>query len=412
MSSSADKYLARHAEPEAREPAYVDGPSFPHVLVMPACRESIVTVGPALDSIRAADADALTIVVVNGTEDAGAATHVANAELLAALSERAAPDLLVIDRASEGRRLPPGEGVGLARKIGADVALARHLAGRITSPWLHWSDADALQPSDRFVAAERTEGASVALAFPFVHEEDDAQPALSAAIRRYDLWLRYYVAGLEWAGSPYAFHTIGSTQSVRFDAYASVRGMPKRQGAEDFYLFNKLRKVGEITEPAAGPVRLMARRSDRVPFGTGRGVERILEEEGDGREPEWLAPESFAVLRTLLRVAEPAAEAADPSAEGAVAFAQSLEGSVAAELPGEERRVLAGAFSAIGLAAPLRRLPFVGSSPAYRRRAFHTAFDGFRTLKFLHALRDAGHGTRPWAQAATAAPFFGGRAVD
>ena len=44
---------------------------------------------------------------------------------------------------------------------------------------------------------------------------------------------------------------------------------------------------------------------------------------------------------------------------------------------------------------------------ATMRRHFHTWFDAFRTLKLVHALRDAGLPSMPWRQALAEAPFAG-----
>ena len=40
-------------------------------------------------------------------------------------------------------------------------------------------------------------------------------------------------------------------------------------------------------------------------------------------------------------------------------------------------------------------------------RAFHTWFDSFRTLKLIHALRDAGIPSLPYPEALAEAPFTG-----
>ena len=57
-------------------------------------------------------------------------------------------DVLVIDRVSTSRRLPPNQGVGLARKIGADISLELYQHGSIAEPWLYSTDADAKLPGD------------------------------------------------------------------------------------------------------------------------------------------------------------------------------------------------------------------------------------------------------------------------
>ena len=69
-----------------------------------------------------------------------------------------------------------------------------------------------------------------------------------------NLSLRYYVAGMKYARSHLThFHTIGSTMAVRASYYAKVRGFPKREAGEDFYLLNKLAKVGTVLELEASP---------------------------------------------------------------------------------------------------------------------------------------------------------------
>jgi hypothetical protein len=40
--------------------------------------------------------------------------------------------------------LPHKEGVGLARKIGCDIALSLYERGTLKSRWLHTTDADAI----------------------------------------------------------------------------------------------------------------------------------------------------------------------------------------------------------------------------------------------------------------------------
>ena len=63
------------------------------------------------------------------------------------------------------------------------------------------------------------------------------------AIICYEIFLRYYVLGLKFAKSDYAFHTIGSTMLCTPDAYVKVEGMNKRKAAEDFYFLEKLAKI-------------------------------------------------------------------------------------------------------------------------------------------------------------------------
>src|SRR5260370_15593309 len=114
-----------------------------------------------------------------------------------------------------------------------------------------------------------------ALIYPFWHR-CESPPELADGMDRYELFLRSYVLGLADAGSPYAFHTLGSTVAVHTLAYAKVRGFPRRAAGEDFYLLNKLAKVGSIAQLDGAPLIIRGRRSHRLPFGTGAALNHIL----------------------------------------------------------------------------------------------------------------------------------------
>ncbi len=100
--------------------------------------------------------------------------------------------------------------------------------------------------------------------YPFQHLPSPNQH-LQLAQQLYDCSLNYYVDGQAWAGSPWAFHTIGSTLVINAEHYAIARGFPQREAGEDFYLLNKLGKIGkEISRLDSKPVALTTRQSDRV----------------------------------------------------------------------------------------------------------------------------------------------------
>ena len=83
-------------------------------------------------------------------------------------------------------------------------------------------------------------------------------------------------------------------------AYAAVRGFPKRSAAEDFYLLNKIRKVGLVHSLNAQPIQLTMRASKRVPFGTGPAVEKIMTMNDIWQMPTY-DPAVFTELRNHLR---------------------------------------------------------------------------------------------------------------
>ena len=140
---------------------------------------------------------------------------------------------------------PADKGVGLARKTGCDLALQWIASGAIDTQWICSSDADALLPADYFARLADDRQDYTALLFPFIHQLS-GDTVNDEACLRYELRLHHYVLGLQRAGSPYAFHTLGSCLAVRASNYAQVRGFPVRAAAEDFYLLNKLAKLGPV----------------------------------------------------------------------------------------------------------------------------------------------------------------------
>ncbi len=124
---------------------------------------------------------------------------------------------------------------------------------------------------------------------------DDESCNLATAL--YELRLHHYVRGLEYAGSPYAFHTLGSCLAVSFEGYAQVRGFPKRSGGEDFHLLNKLAKTGPVIRLAGDCIELASRHSQRAPFGTGAAVARISNAGMPLTLPLFYHPACFAALR-------------------------------------------------------------------------------------------------------------------
>ncbi|MFO1519131.1 MAG: hypothetical protein U1F57_05645 [bacterium] len=393
MEKALRKYLERHAEPESRfAPRIRD--SFDHVLILPAYGEG-ENLFKTLHSVPLAS-KALVILVLNATESSPEWVHAQNREVLGRIRKNfkeeakieASPlsvfqiptgTLLLVNRAVPGFFLPEKEGVGLARKIGSDLALALHAEGKIRSPWIHSTDADATLPPDYFRRSEGVEDEEItALLYPYRHETESFQD-LAEAMRIYDAFLRYYVAALAWAGSPYAFPTIGSTLAVRASSYAEVGGFPKRQAGEDFHLLNKLAKIGKVIPLEGDSLRIQARLSERTPFGTGQALRKILEEKKKGGFYPFYHPEIFSYLKKWLAVLE----------QFAVGLGQEdLSALLKSSFPEEEDAVWKvlrqmEAFPAFGEAASR------SSDAQTLKRHLHTWFDAFRTLKFVHGLRDA-----------------------
>lgn len=374
------KYLEHYAEAEARAAmGDLPGSAYDFCIVVPAYREN-PQLADQLRQMARKQEDLLIILVLNQPDtDNGSDVNTALRAAIAhstPLSTHSCgtlfqlqgnSHLLLVERA---QALPANEGVGLARKIGCDIALALSASGILKSRWLHTTDADAILPDDYFSAAESLADYA-AIAHPFRHRLP-ADPALACAIYLYELRLHYYVLGLEWAGSPYAFHTLGSCLSVTAQSYAAVRGFPRRSGGEDFYLLNKVAKLGPVATDVTPTIELEGRVSDRVPFGTGPAVAKLVASAEPAASRLFYHPHSFRALKTLH---------------------ESLHGLYLNQTPIDRALndpIASGVLKSLGIEKALAHCTRHSKDFEGWRRHFHQWFDGFRTLKFIHGLRDAG----------------------
>ncbi|NCF63154.1 MAG: hypothetical protein GWP58_09905 [Gammaproteobacteria bacterium] len=404
-----DKYLRDYAERGTAAIADIPaGEPWRQVVVIPVCNESAGILRPLPEG----PGRSLMVLVVNETEAASRKVALANRDFAAEVHRRfrqcwqsaadfgltlfndpASPrDVLLVDRFSDGSRFPPGGGVGHARKTGADLAAFLISQQRVSSPWIHCSDADVRLPQRYFSCSaaigNRTAQNTAALVYPFRHvvARDDPhvatpegeQQKIIQVTRLYEYSLRYYVAGLNYARSPYAFHTIGSTMAINALHYAKVRGFPRRQAGEDFYLLNKLAKVGSVrqleVETECEPIDIAARLSDRVPFGTGAATGKLMQLEDPAREFLLYHPSVFDLLGSWI---------------GSLpAFWQERSDDPGAVLPKKDLPLLIGGLEQAGVADALQHALRQSSDASQFMRQMHTWFDAFRTLKLIHHLRD------------------------
>jgi glycosyltransferase involved in cell wall biosynthesis len=281
----------------------------------------------------------------------------------------------MIDAASEGRELPIKEGgVGLARKIGMDLALTLFDYGNSGKKIIICLDADC-EVDANYLGAIIGEFNETNLAFAYVQYEHKLKGSEGdkLAIVCYELFLRYYVLGLKYAGSAYAFPTIGSTMACDYESYIGSGGMNKKKAAEDFYFMEKLAKRGAIGEINTTRVYPSGRGSWRVPFGTGQRVNRFAA----GTENEYLLynPGSFEILKMWLRLFN----------SGDVLSADQYLSSAAAIHPALSSFLVQNGFS--GTWGKIVRNSKSGSQIEKQKKFW---FDGFRTLKLIHYLRDNG----------------------
>ena len=411
------QYFARYAEPEIALTSEL-AECYLAALVVPVCGEAPSLLAGFERALSAAQERVLLLLVVNATDAASAQVHAENERLLAHLAGQfptrrtlAAEevgtrgwlgraqnyDLLWLDRASVGARLPAREGVGMARKLGGDLAALLWARGQLSCPLIACSDADVTLPADYFqhlTEPVSESQPSTAWLWPYQHQSG-GDPGIDAATVLYEISLRYYVLGLAAAGSCYAYQSVGSTLCVEASAYLSVRGVPKREAAEDFYLLDKLAKVGPLRRPLVTPLGIRARASERVPFGTGRRSREIAGELANGQEFALYSPRIFQALAAVLQGLDDFAQSGEVAA-----LSRAVERGVP-ELATHIQQILGdlGAFTALASAA--QQAP----TGAVLRRRIHTWFDSLRTLRFVHGLRDRCLPSLPWRTALASAAF-------
>lgn len=267
-------------------------------------------------------------------------------------------------------------GVGLARKIGMDEAVYRFAQIERMNGIIVCFDADTLcQPNyfkviqQYFSERPKLQAAGIYYEHPL---EGSAYPKMVyRAITLYELHLRYYTHAQRYAGFPFACETIGSAMIARADAYQQQGGMNKRKAGEDFYFLHKFTPLGHFGEIKKTIVMPSPRRSDRVPFGTGKAVATMTENTKE--EVKTYAPESFEDLKVLF---EKVPTLRKWKTENAETILGSLPESIQAFL------------KSINVDKNLTEIIKNTSSAANFENRFFRWFNAFIIMKYVHFARD------------------------
>ena len=118
-------------------------------------------------------------------------------------------------------------GVGLARKIGMDEAVRRFEYLGKSEGVIIGFDADCTCQTNYlteieklFIQNKKINACSIQFEHPLQCDKYDDFTYNSIA--SYELYLRYYISALKYAGHPFAFQTIGSSFAVRADVYCRI----------------------------------------------------------------------------------------------------------------------------------------------------------------------------------------------
>ena len=255
------------------------------IVVIPCYDDEFVfTTLHSLDSANQPSCSVEVIVVVNFAEDTELDIVEKNKRIYAKLCEKkdSYRNFKLLPYLIEG--VPHKiAGVGNARKVGMDEAVWRFASIERPRGVIVSLDADCLVSEDyfneiytRFYCSKDKPNACT---LQYQHNFDEKLYSTQeiSACRKYEMYLRYFRLAQKVAGIPVCMHTIGSCFAVTAEAYAKMGGMSRRQAGEDFYFLQKLAMhsfVADICEPIVFPSPSV---SERVPFGTGRSVKKIID---------------------------------------------------------------------------------------------------------------------------------------
>lgn len=276
-------YMVRQNKEYTRIP-YPEQVNAEMVVVIPCYNES--SLEETLQSLRACQwpgVNVLVAVVVNSGEQSEQASVLQNRttynELKAFALKYNKPALSFFPLLFEG--LPRKHaGVGLARKIGMDLAVDHFLRNETPRGVIISLDADCLVSPNYLASihdAFQHDPRLCTTIHTVTHRVEESDQHLERSIRQYEAYLRYFRQMLMEIGFPYYYRTIGSAFAVTADAYVKVGGMGRQQGGEDFYFLHKVFELGKVKELDEAVVYPLARYSDRVPFGTGPALQKMMQ---------------------------------------------------------------------------------------------------------------------------------------
>ncbi len=279
-------------------------------------------------------------------------------------------------------------GVGLARKIGMDEAVRRFDDSGNENGVIVCLDSDCLVENNYLTSLEKhfllkPETTACSIYFEHPLKGDDFTPQVYEGIIRYELFLRYYNYGLRFSGYPFAYHTIGSSMAVRSKIYQQQGGMNKRKAGEDFYFLSKLFPLGNFNELNETTVFPSPRPSLRVPFGTGKAINKWLEEKSETLQTYY--PKTFTDLAELNDLVPDLYAVSNETTEQKI---QSISPALLVFLAENDFENKLNEINAN-----------VKSSEQFINR-FYRWFDNFLVLKFVHFARDNFYGKMEVTQAA------------
>jgi glycosyltransferase involved in cell wall biosynthesis len=273
-------------------------------------------------------------------------------------------------------------GVGYARQIGMDEAAYRLLSVGRQSGVIACFDADS-QCMPNYLCElyhlwdkhPETHACSVRFEHPLSGEE--FPNSVYKGIADYELHLRYYNQASRFVGFPFAYHTVGSSMACSAGAYVKFGGMNRHQAGEDFYFLQKIIPHGGFRELNTTCVFPSPRPSNRVPFGTGRAMSKLVY----SNEPiSTYHLESFINLEPLF---QNVTTLYDHGSDQTKKFIESLAEPLSDFL-----------FQVEAIKA-IENVRANASSPKSFKKRFFLWFDAFMLLKYMNFAAEKYYGRQP-----------------
>lgn len=202
-----------------------------------------------------------------------------NAKILQLLQNETRYPIEILDYSSPGKGWTGKDyGVGWARKM----LFNKILETAAPTDLIVSMDADTAFHPNYLSSVLSTMAAHpewVALSVPYYHR-CTGNADMDKAMLHYEIYMRNYALNMLNIGSPYNFTALGSAIVVTAEALRKIGGITPMKSGEDFYLLQKLRKMGTVGTWNPECVFPATRTSDRVIFGTGPAIKH-------GKEGDW-----------------------------------------------------------------------------------------------------------------------------
>ena len=310
--------------------------------------------------------DTLVVVVVNNAENSPNSILKNNQTTLKILkSAQYNFTLGVVDAASPIFKLSTKHtGVGLARKIGIDLALS-HLSS--IQSLIFCTDADTIVSKNYIEKVikyfDKTRAQAAVVGFRHLESNNKKQ---EKAIRQYETFLYTTAEKMQAAGSPYSYVAMGSTMVSTVEAYCAVGGMPRKKATEDFYFLQELTKYCGVHTIPDILVHPSPRQISRVYLGTGFRMQQI--QKGFDIKSLYYSDEAFLQLSNWINLGSNAWEI----------DLYLLNKRISAINP-----CLADFLQQMGIEDIWTNIQSNAPSKSHFTKQFHRWFDGLKTIRLL-----------------------------